>query len=166
MSIGDGEDEDPDRTGYEVGYGRPPRETQFKPGRSGNPAGRPKARWDLSMLVGEVLGQNVTVQGKNGAVEMPLAQVILETNSRKAAKGDLGAAKFVLSLLPRSQPFGERTLSPEQEVDQMIKELTPEEGRQAGEIREQLATYLPDNDEILEFDPGDDGLSPQVDTES
>ena len=27
---------------YAVGYGRPPKATQFKPGRSGNPRGRPK----------------------------------------------------------------------------------------------------------------------------
>jgi hypothetical protein len=27
---------------YEVGYGRPPIHTRFKPGQSGNPAGRPK----------------------------------------------------------------------------------------------------------------------------
>ena len=29
--------------GYDVGYGRPPRWTQFKPKTSGNPKGRPKA---------------------------------------------------------------------------------------------------------------------------
>jgi hypothetical protein len=28
--------------GHEVGYGRPPIDTRFKPGQSGNPAGRPK----------------------------------------------------------------------------------------------------------------------------
>ena len=26
-----------------VGYGRPPKSTQFKPGQSGNPSGRPTA---------------------------------------------------------------------------------------------------------------------------
>lgn len=28
--------------GYDVGYGRPPEETRFKKGQSGNPRGRPK----------------------------------------------------------------------------------------------------------------------------
>ena len=27
---------------YEVGYGKPPKHSQFKKGRSGNPKGRPK----------------------------------------------------------------------------------------------------------------------------
>src|SRR5215210_7161924 len=30
-----------DENDYEVGYGRPPRHTQFKPGETGNRAGRP-----------------------------------------------------------------------------------------------------------------------------
>jgi hypothetical protein len=29
---------------YEIGYGRPPRHSQFKPGQSGNPKGRPKPK--------------------------------------------------------------------------------------------------------------------------
>jgi len=28
--------------GYEIGYGNPPKHTRFRPGRSGNPAGRRK----------------------------------------------------------------------------------------------------------------------------
>ena len=30
-----------DETDYEVGYGKPPKHTQFKRGQSGNPNGRP-----------------------------------------------------------------------------------------------------------------------------
>ena len=33
----------PASVGYDVGYGRPPHRTQFKPKTSGNPKGRPKA---------------------------------------------------------------------------------------------------------------------------
>jgi hypothetical protein len=30
--------------GYEVGYGKPPKDRQFRKGQSGNPGGRPRAR--------------------------------------------------------------------------------------------------------------------------
>lgn len=30
------------RPGYEVGYGKPPEDTRFRKGQSGNPRGRPK----------------------------------------------------------------------------------------------------------------------------
>jgi hypothetical protein len=32
------------KTSYQVGFGRPPRHSQFRPGESGNPGGRPKGR--------------------------------------------------------------------------------------------------------------------------
>ena len=37
-------DDDPEveAAPYEVGYGKPPKATRFKPGKSGNPGGRPK----------------------------------------------------------------------------------------------------------------------------
>ena len=42
----------------DVGYGKPPKANQFKPGKSGNPKGRPKgARSEATMLV-ELLSQN------------------------------------------------------------------------------------------------------------
>ena len=33
--------------GYKIGYGKPPKEGQFKPGESGNPMGQPKHRTHL-----------------------------------------------------------------------------------------------------------------------
>jgi len=40
---------------YEVGYGRPPKATRFKPGCSGNPKGRPKGSKAPKTLLEEAL---------------------------------------------------------------------------------------------------------------
>jgi hypothetical protein len=46
---------------YKVGYGRPPKATQFKPGKSGNPKGRPKG----PKSVGAVLQDNPSSKARS-----------------------------------------------------------------------------------------------------
>ena len=58
---------EPPENDYEVGYRRPPIETQFKPGQSGNPKGRPKKAknegWDEALW--SALNEKVAVT-RNG----------------------------------------------------------------------------------------------------
>lgn len=51
---------------YEVGYGRPPKHTRFRPGQSGNPQGRPKGAHGLVPLLRKELQSKVTLR-ENGA---------------------------------------------------------------------------------------------------
>ena len=62
---------------YEVGYGKPPKEHQFKSGqRSANPGGRPKTR--KSKTLDDKLDQKVVVGNKNGRqVKKPLRDVFI-----------------------------------------------------------------------------------------
>jgi len=47
---------------YEVGYGKPPKSAQFKPGQSGNPRGRPKGNRNAKNLLREALNTKVTAR--------------------------------------------------------------------------------------------------------
>jgi hypothetical protein len=49
------------KTRNDVGYGRPPIEHQFKPGRSGNPFGRPKGARRFTADLLDELGEIVAV---------------------------------------------------------------------------------------------------------
>src|ERR1039458_7972946 len=50
-----------DETTYAVGYGKPPRHTQFKPGQSGNATGRPKKAKTLDDVLYEEFNRFVTI---------------------------------------------------------------------------------------------------------
>jgi Family of unknown function (DUF5681) len=86
---------------YEVGYGKPPVEKQFKPGQSGNPKGRPPGDpYDMRMLLRGILEQRVTIKEKNGrlhTITKTEAAIMQMTND--AAKGDLAALKQLLAVL-------------------------------------------------------------------
>jgi Family of unknown function (DUF5681) len=46
-----------------IGHKRPPHKTQFKPGKSGNPRGRPKRRVDMSAALNKAFNDKVVVTG-------------------------------------------------------------------------------------------------------
>jgi len=86
------DDDDKER----IGYGRPPKRSQFRKGRSGNPGGRPKKRAATELDLGSLLGTvTVTVGGKSR--EMQPKEVELRRLVEKAIKGqDLRAIDYLL----------------------------------------------------------------------
>lgn len=73
--------EDESKASYEVGYGRPPLATRFKPGQSGNAKGRPKGDKNLSTLTREKLQAKVSVREAG--------------RERRMSKGEIGVTKLV-----------------------------------------------------------------------
>jgi hypothetical protein len=49
-----------------VGYKRPPKHGQFKPGKSGNPRGRPKGSADFKTDLAAEMRERITLRDKNG----------------------------------------------------------------------------------------------------
>lgn len=77
---------------YEVGYGKPPTHSQFKPGQK-RPPRKPKKPEapDMAGFLAEELGQVVEVPGRNGRTErLPMGRLLVRQMVTKAAKtGDL-----------------------------------------------------------------------------
>ena len=85
---------------YEVGKGRPPLSTRWKPGQCGNPKGRPKGAKNLATLFNEVLNRKLTIQenGKTRTITGREGIVIRVFNA--ALKGDPKALAFILGIEP------------------------------------------------------------------
>jgi len=84
--------------GNRVGYGEPPKHTQFKPGESGNPKGRPKGRKNLKTEVLEKLNSTVTVNKNGRLIKISTVRAVLEVLSAKALQLDQRAIEQVIRL--------------------------------------------------------------------
>ncbi len=86
---------------YEVGYGKPPRHTRFRPGRSGNPSGRPKGPQTLPEDLRAELAEVVTLGEGADARTFSRQRAILRRLSDRALEGDARATALVLDLVRR-----------------------------------------------------------------
>ena len=66
---------------YEIGYGKPPKHTQFKPGQSGNSKGRPRGQRNFRTAVRDALKRKSPsgratghARSQNGAIIRDLQQ--------------------------------------------------------------------------------------------
>lgn len=87
---------------YAVGYGKPPMETRFQKGQSGNPGGRPRGARSLAALLGEALSRRSGFPNPDGAW-MTQAEAIFATLVGQAAGPDLKAKRLLFDILIKLQ---------------------------------------------------------------
>lgn len=92
-----------DGNDQKVGYCRPPVTTRFKPGESGNPSGKRKARPTLSQRLDRILGENVSVTEGGKAKRMAKEEVFLRQMVTRAIAGDRQFGRLLLDYLARRQ---------------------------------------------------------------
>lgn len=83
---------------YAVGYGRPPLATRFRPGRSGNPRGRPRARQSIEATTAEVLDEKMPVVLGGRRRRVTAQQAILLLLREQALKGNLAAVRLLFDI--------------------------------------------------------------------
>ncbi|MGE0723515.1 MAG: DUF5681 domain-containing protein [Alphaproteobacteria bacterium] len=81
-----------------VGYRRPPIHSRFKPGRSGNPKGRPKGSKNLRTLVTQELDQKIAVRTEQGTRKVTKREAIGMRLAHKAMEGDPRAIATIIAL--------------------------------------------------------------------
>lgn len=106
-----------ERADYSVGYGKPPVASQFKPGRSGNPKGRPKAAKGLNTIVRDTLTQKVAVRTANGERRISRIEAALHKTIELAMKGNPRALAQLIKLYADAVPDAKSSVD-EQARDQ------------------------------------------------
>lgn len=89
---------------YEIGYGKPPKATQFKPGQSGNKRGRPKGSRNFSTDLKEILASKTVVTLNGKPKKISTQKATLERLRQKALQGDARALDKIITL---AQQLGE-----------------------------------------------------------
>ena len=82
----------------EVGYGKPPRSTQFAKGRSGNPKGRPRNK-HRQISYDVVLGQMVTIREDGRERRVTAAEAFVLQLTKRGLQGDSAAARASLTAI-------------------------------------------------------------------
>ena len=85
----------------EVGYGKPPKKTRFKPGESGNPKGRIKGVKNLKTDLVEELKETLIVNESGKRRRVSKQRAMVKSLMARAVKGDTRAIALLTSLIVR-----------------------------------------------------------------
>ena len=111
-----------DQSGYEVGYGKPPRATRFGKGASGNPKGRPKGSKNLSTLFQRVATARIQVTENGRTRTITRLEAVLHQFANSALKGNHRAMKefFQLQRISELDQVREESATVPHERDEMV----------------------------------------------
>ena len=87
------------RSGYDIGYGKPPPHSRFKAGVSGNPSGRKKGLRSLKTDLEAELLETITVTENGRILKLSKQQLVIKALTAKAAKGDTKAIGQLIDLI-------------------------------------------------------------------
>lgn len=104
-------EQDSEPNQYTVGYGKPPIYSQFKPGQSGNPKGRPRGAKSLATILNAALNEKVTVNKNGKKIKKTKVAVAIEQLVNKAVAGDLKALAQLTPHLLRADEVANKAKS-------------------------------------------------------
>jgi Family of unknown function (DUF5681) len=93
---------------YEIGYGRPPRHSQFKKGVCANPRGRPKrCNAEIGDVVRSFLSAEAQYREKGQTRKTSRLELTIKRHVTAALNGDVGSAVMLLKMRAHAEKRGD-----------------------------------------------------------
>ena len=108
---------------YKVGYGKPPKETRFKPGQSGNPKGRPKNSKNTFELLQKEVDKQIILKEGGKEVKLTKKQAMLRHLINKAVQGDTRSMFFLFNQLLSLDVKEEEKIKLVEDISETDKEI-------------------------------------------
>ena len=101
-----------------VGYCQPPQHTQFKPGQSGNPRGRPKGTLNMATVLERTLREKVVINENGRRKTITKLEAAVKQLTNKAASGELRALQLLTALVRSAEERAMKTVAPNSALDE------------------------------------------------
>lgn len=93
---------------YEIGYGKPPKHSQFKKGVCSNPLGRPRRRASsIGEVVQDVLNGTTNIPNKGRMRRGSRLELVIHRHFVAALSGDVASAAMLLKLREHGLKYGD-----------------------------------------------------------
>lgn len=110
-----------DANNENIGYGCPPKATQFKPGQSGNPKGRPKKLSSIYAIVEKHLNKKIIAKESSQSVEITKIEALVIGLINGSLKQDPLALRTLMPIL--KEIAEKQTLNAKQENKKSEEDL-------------------------------------------
>jgi Family of unknown function (DUF5681) len=98
---------------YAVGYGRPPKDSAFQLGRSGNPAGaRKHKKYSLQAALKATFEENAVVRTNGKMRNVTSLEALVMSHMARALQRDLRSIRYVVKLAKKVSRFSDRSEIP------------------------------------------------------
>ena len=122
---------------FDVGYAKPPKASQFKPGKSGNPKGRPKGSLNLATEFTRELAKPVTVRENGQAKKVSKRVALIKSLIAKGLSGDVKAIGATLQLTAQfeTEPTAVEAVTVSSDELRILRRFAPRAAKKASAQR-------------------------------